>query len=220
MRSDTKDFQGRVSMAAVTNAMKPSFVLLFGLIVQCVAASSVTKEKDYSDQAYACSQKVGLLLRDRLSNAPRFTTLHDATKWTRERLPAEFTARFVEAGRSVSRALSDWEKQGFIHGAFWNLQALSELLIAQSSRFDGIAACELRDDLGVTGEVLRDQMFAVLDLKSKPIESMARLDVSDPYYTKLALMYGVILDFAKVPWQDEQIAQVAKFRLEPPDEVR
>jgi hypothetical protein len=198
--------------------MKFSLALLLGLTVQCVAADPVPKEKDYSDQAYACSQKVGLLLRDRLSNAPRFTTLRDATKWTEERLPTEVKTRFVEAGRSVSRSLADWEQHGMIHGPFWNLQALSELLIAQSNRFNGIAACELRDDLGVMREIVQDQMFIALDLKSNPIVSMTQLGVSDPHYTKLALMYGVILDFAKVPWQDGQIAQVAKFRLEQPSE--
>lgn len=111
-------------MAAVTKAMKLPLVLLM-LAVQCEAASTTSKERDYSDQAFSCSQKIAAVLRDPLSNAPNFETIHEATKWLGEHLPAEVRARFVDAGRAVSQSLADWEQHGMIHGPFWNLQALT-----------------------------------------------------------------------------------------------
>ena len=175
----------------------------------------------FSDQAGECSQTIRLLLRDPLSNSPDFVTIHEATKWLEEHLPAEFKTRFIEAGRTVSRSLTEWEQRGMIHGPFWNLRALSELLLAQSIRFSGIAGCSIKDDLGVAREILQDQIFIALDLKNKSVEKpMAQLGVSDPHYAKMVLLYGVILDFAKVAWKDEEIAQIAKFRLEPPGEAR
>lgn len=215
--SVTTAFRERVSMAAGTNAMKFFLLLFLVLAAHPSEAASQLPGKEYSDQANDCAQKVQQLLRDPLSNAPDFATIHDATKWLEEHLPAEVRAHFVEAGRGVSKSLADWEQHGIIHGPFWNVQALSELLLAQSSHFDGAAACALRDDLGVTREILQDQIFIAMDLRNKPVGSMKQLGVSDPHYAKMAIMYGAILDFAKVAWKDEQIAQVAKFRLEPPE---
>jgi hypothetical protein len=48
---------------------------------------------------------------------------------------------------------------------------------------------------------------------------MTRLGVSDPHYVKIAIMYGLILDFGNAAWTDEQIIQVAKFQLEPPNDT-
>lgn len=205
-------------MAAGTNAMK-FFLMLFLVLAACPSgAANQLPSKDYSDQANDCAQKIQQLLRDPLSKAPNFATIHETAEWLQGHLPAEVRARFIEAGREVSRSLADWEQHGMIHGPFWNIQALSELLIAQSGHFNGIAACGLRDELGVTREILQDQIFIAMDLRNKPVGSMTQLGVSDPYYAKMAIMYGVTLSFAKIAWKDEQIAQVAKFRLEPPSD--
>ena len=108
-----------------------------------------------------------------------------------------------------------------IHGPFWNIQALKELLNAQAPRFHDIGDCKIEDDLGVAYEVLQDQIFIALDLKNKPVEKVLdQLGVSDPYYVKMSFMYGVILDFANISWSDEKIAQVAKFRIAQPSEAK
>ena len=138
------------------------------------------------------------------------------TTWLAVHLPF-VSARFVAAGHAVSHSLAEQERIGVIHGAFWNMQALSELMVAQSTQFNGVTGCRLNDDLGVTREVLQDQIFIALDLKNMPVErSMAALEVSDPYDEKAIIMDGIILDAAGVLWRDDQIAQLVKFRLEPP----
>lgn len=218
-RSVITDFQERASTAADNSAMKVFLALL--LVLGLCFCSAASHAKDYSDQANECSHKIRQLLRGPLSSAPDFATIHDATKWLGEHLPEELKGRFIEAGLMMSRSLRDWEQHGMIHGPFWNIQALRELLAAQSNHFDGVAGCSLHDDLGVTREIVQDQLYIAMDLKEKSVQkSLAQLGVSDPYYAKLVLLYGVMLDFAKVTWKDNEIAQVAKFRLEPPGETR
>jgi hypothetical protein len=55
---------------------KSCAVFFLALAPQCGFASPAHKEDDYSERAYECSQKVGALLRNHLSNTPRFTTVH------------------------------------------------------------------------------------------------------------------------------------------------
>ena len=206
-------------MAVVTHRWS-LLTVLFGLAAYFSFAADVAKGQavnSVSDQTEQCIRNIKQAVQAPLSDPPEFASIGDLTKWLDKRLPEQIRARFVVAGRNVSRSLKDWEQHNMIHGAFWNLQALKEILIAQAPAFRGIADCKMEDELGAGYEILQDQIFIALDLGNKPIAAMKQLGVSDPYYAKMAIMYGVILDFAKVAWKDEQIAQVAKFRLEPPE---
>jgi len=162
-------------MAVYTSAMRFIFLLLSLFVAHfCDAASHTDSVAKDIDEPYECSQKIRQLLRDPLSNSPDFKTIHEMTKWVEQRIPSQLSARFIEAGRTVSRTLEDWERHGMIHGPFWNTQALSELLIAQSDHFVGLAGCSKQDEFGVTFQVLKDQLYIPLNVESKPVESGLR----------------------------------------------
>ncbi|GEM_PF-5525050 len=205
-------------MGAINKIVRLSIRLILAL---GYSTTGVASERDAGaqlaaiDEPYVCSQNIRQALRQPLAAAPDFTTIHEVTRWLAGRLPASIQSHFVEAGRAVYKSLNDWERHRIINGPFWNLQALGELIRAQDSHFVGIFGCSIRDESGVTFQVLQDQIYIVLDLKGKSVDrALTRLGISDPHYAKMAIMYGVILDYAKISWRDDQLARLVKFHLE------
>jgi len=188
-------------------------LVIFGLawVASACAPASLCGETPPTD-VESCAGTVNSEFRSIGLKAPRFADIGDAARWVISQLPAKDREHFARAGRDITTRTTTWIQVEAIHEPFGNAQLMSELLWSQYFAFAEFSGCQLKEESGVVGEVIEDELYFAF-VKKMPLEdSLRKSGIRDLAELRRALFFAMLLESSEVNWDLPKLSSVLAYR--------